>query len=382
MLGLINRKCLKAMGLGGAIMCVAALAVALVVSMATAQALWLQLVVVGVGTYIAMASLLLIRQDQSTLEQVLESIDTIDQQQLSQTAESLVSGVPITLFHLATKDRRKSQGFDDTLAEIGYSASELSSRSQLLASNTLQQSQATGSIAAAVTQISHSIEQMTERMRSTHTSADQSYQQGERGRETIDGVREHMEEVARCVDQTHEQLQGLDERTTTVSAMLSVIRDMAEQTNLLALNAAIEAARAGEHGRGFAVVAEEVRALANRSYDSAKEISITIEQMQNQMVTVKDSMDSVMTRTELTRQGADGAQAVLAEIAKHTQSVSEMVLAMAEATSQQNDAARDISERVEEVAVAASENSKVAEQSSSIADHLYNLCLPKESQHV
>ena len=161
-----------------------------------------------------------------------------------------------------------------------------------------------------------------------------------------------------------------------------MIRDIAEQTNLLALNAAIEAARAGEHGRGFAVVAEEVRALANRSDASAKDISETLEEMHSQMNAVKNSLDQVMRCTELTVNEADSAQQVLSTIAKHTQQVSTMVSAVLDATAQQSNAARDISERVEEVAITADENCRMAEQSSCIAGHLYNLCQEEELSDV
>jgi methyl-accepting chemotaxis protein len=100
------------------------------------------------------------------------------------------------------------------------------------------------------------------------------------------------------------------------------------------------------------------------------------------MMAVKNSMDNVMTHAELTLQGSDDAQSALVEIANHTHTVSGMVLTMTEASGQQNEAARDISERVEEVAQAASENSEVAEQSSSIAIYLYNLCKPKDNKNA
>jgi methyl-accepting chemotaxis protein len=382
MILLINRKILKALGIGGSIGLILMAHLLLIVAILTTQAIALQICISVAAVFIAVVTLFILRQDQVALKSVLESIDTIDQEELIEKIEGLVGKGKITLFHLASKERRMSQDFTDTVSEIAYSAKELSSTSNSLAHNTFQQSEATASIAAAVTEISHSIQDVAERMKSTSDFANESNRQAKQGRIIINQVRDHMKEVSHCAEQTHIQLNDLDFRTKTVSSISSVIREIADQTNLLALNAAIEAARAGEYGKGFSVVADEVRSLANRSSESALEISSTIEEMKKQMMTVKTSMDDVISHAELTLQGSDDAQFALVEIANHTQTVSDMVLTMTEASVQQNEAARDISQRVEEVAFAATENSRVAEQSSSIAIYLYNLCKPKDNNNA
>lgn len=374
----IIKRTLHALGIGGCMSLIAIAYLLLAISIVTDQTVALQVSILSIAAYISIGTLFILKQDQAALKLVLESIDCTDQEELNNAINGLAGKSQTSLFQLASKERRMSEDFSDTVSEIAYSAKELSSTSNTLSQNTLQQSKATTSIAAAVTEISYSIEDVTKRMKSTKDSAHESNRLAKQGRLIIDDVREHMKEVTHSAEQTHLQLNDLDTRTKKVSSISGVIGEIADQTNLLALNAAIEAARAGEHGRGFSVVADEVRSLANRSSESALEISKTIEEMKAQMAEVKVSMDEVMSRTELTLQGSNDAQSALVEIATNTQTVFDMVLIMTEATEQQNIAAHDISQRVEEVASAANENTEMAEQSSSIAIYLYNLCQPKE----
>jgi methyl-accepting chemotaxis protein len=158
------------------------------------------------------------------------------------------------------------------------------------------------------------------------------------------------------MQQTIQAMQSIKESSAKIADIVTIIDGIAFQTNLLALNAAVEAARAGEHGRGFAVVAGEVRALAQKSADAAKDIKHLIE-------------DSV-TRIEAGTQLADKSGDMLSGITGSIEQVAEMIEAIANASSEQTAGINQVHKAMADIDRVTQENAALVEETTAAAESL------------
>lgn len=226
----------------------------------------------------------------------------------------------------------------EAVERIKLNAVEIAEGNNDLSSRTEEQASALQQTAASMEQIKTTVENNTSHAREANNLANDTKEIANSGSVVMADVVHAMETIAGHASQ--------------ISQIINVIDGIASQTNILALNAAVEAARAGEQGRGFAVVATEVRHLAQRSAEAAKEIRGLIEH-------------SVMD-TNAGGKRVASAKETMTEIVEMVSRVSGIMQDIALASEEQNIGIRQVSVAINEMDVVTQQNASLVEESAAI----------------
>jgi methyl-accepting chemotaxis protein len=225
---------------------------------------------------------------------------------------------------------------------IGTASSEVASGSQDLSTRTEEAASSLQQTASAMEQLTSTVRQSADSARQANQLAVSAAEVAQRGGTVVSQVVSTMDEI--------------NASSRKIADIIGTIDGIAFQTNILALNAAVEAARAGEQGRGFAVVAGEVRSLAQRSAEAAREIKALI----------GASVDKVDTGSKLV---AD-AGTTMTEIVASVQRVTDIIGEITAASSEQSDGIGQVNTAVTQLDQMTQQNAALVEQSAAAAESL------------
>ena len=235
-------------------------------------------------------------------------------------------------------------------------AARVADAPQQIAAGLREQGELAAATAAAVGAMTAGINQVADNARAATEAALDSSRLSEQSGKTAREAAAEMARIADSVNQSAQLIETLSRRSSEISGIVQVIKDIAEQTNLLALNAAIEAARAGEQGRGFAVVADEVRKLAERTAGATTEISAMIEAIQSEINAAVKNLGAGNERVNQGVKLAEDVAGALATINGGVQSALARISDIAQATGGHGAASMQIAGNIERMVRMAGEN--------------------------
>jgi len=242
-----------------------------------------------------------------------------------------------------------TRNLNQTMTEINSSSSQVSTGAKQVADGAQSLAQGSTEQAASVQQLSSSIAEIAERTKTNAETANRTSKLSET-------IKDSAEKGSRQMDEMITAVKDINEASQSIGKIIKTIDDIAFQTNILALNAAVEAARAGQHGKGFAVVAEEVRNLASKSAEAAK----------NTGDMIQNSMEKAELGSRIASDTADSLSKIVTGINESTQLVTEIAVSSEE----QSRGISQINTGIDQVAQVVQQNSATAQQSAAASEQM------------
>jgi methyl-accepting chemotaxis protein len=281
-----------------------------------------------------------ITQMGASIEQVARSSGTLATNVTE--ASATIEEMTVSIDQMA----KSVESLAETVTETSATVEEMTTIITSVAKNAESLSVAAHRTSVTVSEMAGAVTDVAKLAEEADRISQRASQDAKTGDEAVGRTVDGMKSISETMENTARVITGLGKRSQEIGKILEVIEEIADQTNLLALNAAIEAARAGEAGRGFAVVADEVRKLAERSVEAAKEIGEVVRQVQ---ADTGDAVDAAKAGALQTKEGialADRAGLALRSIIESVSRSSQLMGQIASATSKQSQASAEVLQTV------------------------------------
>lgn len=251
-----------------------------------------------------------------------------------------IGQIEYALIFMNAKLRTAIGRVKESSSVLDHSASEIATGNLYLSERTENQASSLEETASSMEEITSTVQQ----------NADNAHQ----ANQLVHDSQRYAEKSGAVVTSAMHAMAEIHDSSKEIAEIINVIDSIAFQTNLLALNAAVEAARAGEQGRGFAVVANEVRNLAGRSADSAKQIKILI----------NDSVAKVEKGASLVNESGEALRMITESVKK----VSDIVAEISESCQEQANGIEQINQAVSQIDETTQQNAALVEESAAASE--------------
>ena len=244
---------------------------------------------------------------------------------------------------------KMTDNLNDMFGEINVSSAQVNAGSKQVSDGAQALAQGSTEQAASIQELSSSITEIADKTKKNTDLAEKAAALANSIKESAEKGSGHMDAMMSAVNE-------INDASGSISKVIKVIDDIAFQTNILALNAAVEAARAGQHGKGFAVVAEEVRSLAAKSAEAAKDTGGLIE----------NTIEKANLGVRIAGETSESLSEIVSGINESTRLVEEI----ARSSEEQSMGIKQVNVGIDQVAQVVQQNSATAEESAAASEEM------------